>query len=55
MLDRIMELPEEVDFFNPLTTHLVPNIKDLAGVLEGDPEEAEDEEEEAGDFADSRP
>lgn len=49
-----MELQEEVGFFDPRTTHLITNVEDLAVVLEGDPEEAEDEEEELGKSADNR-
>ena len=54
MSHQMVELPEEVDFFDPRTTHLVANIEDLTDVLEGATEEADDTNEEAGEYADSQ-
>lgn len=49
-----MGVPGKFDFFDPPTTHFVANIEDLIDILNGMPDEAEDEEEEADDSAESR-
>lgn len=44
MSERILEQPEEVNFFDPPTTHLVANVEYLMHILEGETEEAKDQE-----------
>lgn len=53
MSNQIVELPEEVDFFNPPNTHLIADVKDLTDVLKGTTDEVDDTEEEVGESTDS--
>lgn len=51
--DSIQEMTEVVECFDPPTTHLIANVEDLTGVLEGATTEAEDMEDESDESRDS--